>query len=129
MNFLKKISPAWLLRLGMGFMYLYSGYDLMVNPQHWYGFVPKWLSRIVTTTVSVDTYLFIQGVGEFVLGMLLLVWFLPKRIVRVAAVLIATEIALILFFVGIDPITFRDIGLLGAAGALVVFSFRNNGIR
>jgi hypothetical protein len=40
--------------------------------------------------------------------------------------------ALILLFVGIDPITFRDIGLLGAAIALFIMSFQppqSNGTR
>lgn len=101
----------------------------MTNPQHWYGFVPKWLSRLVTTTVSIDTYLLAQGAGELVLGLLFLVWFLPRAGVRTVAALAAAEVGLIILFVGIDPITFRDIGLLGAAGALLILSFRKHGVR
>lgn len=124
MNFLQKISAQWPLRLGLGAMYLYSGYDLVANPQHWYGFVPRWFSQAVTQVASVETYLRLQGAGELLLGILFLAWFLPRIAVRMASVVAVAEMALILLFVGIDPITFRDIGLLGAATALFIFSLR-----
>ena len=117
-----KIHPIWPLRLGLGAMYLYSGYDLFANPQHWYGFVPQWFSRAVTQTISLDGYLRFQGIGEGLIGFLFLAWFLGAWGVRIAASLAAIEMALILAFVGIDPITFRDVGLLGAALAAFLWS-------
>ena len=125
MNFLSKLNPAWPLRLGLGFMYIYSGYDLFSNPQHWYGFVPQWLSQAATQIVSVEAYLRLQGMGEIILGLLFLAWFSGQWGVRIASILAALEMALILIFIGIDPITFRDIGLLGAALALLILSFRS----
>jgi len=124
MNLLQKIPTEWPLRLGAGIMYLYSGYDLIVNPRHWYGFVPQWFSRAVTSVASLDTYLFIQGAGEFIIGLLLLSWFLGERTLQVASSLMFVEMGLILLFVGVDPITFRDIGLLGAAGALMCLAWK-----
>lgn len=121
------IRPEWILRLGLGLMYFYSGYDLVVNPRHWYGFVPKWFSLTVFQITSVDQYLLVQGIAELVLAALFLGWFFPVRMVRYAAALSAVEMALILLLVGIDPITFRDIGLLGAAVALFIFSLRHKG--
>ena len=115
MRFLEKISPEVPLRLGLGLMYLYSGYDLIANPRHWYGFIPQWLSRAATEVASVEAYLRAQGIGELFIGVLLLAWFLPRRVGAAAAFGAALEMGLILIFVGIDPITFRDIGLLGAA--------------
>ncbi len=122
MNPLRVLKPEWALRLGLGAMYLYSGYDFIANPQHWYGFVPQWFSRAIVPAVfpSIDTYLRFQGAGEFLLGFLFLAWFLPRSVLKLAAAAAALEMALILYFVGIDPITFRDIGLLGAALALFV---------
>lgn len=128
MNFLQKLNPVWSLRLGLGLMYLYSSYDLFYYPQHWYGFVPKWLSQAVIPIVSVESYLRLQGVAEFVIGLLFLAWFSGKLGVRIAAIAATLEMALILLFVGIDPITFRDIGLLGAAAAILILSFKENGI-
>lgn len=126
MSFIKKLSPEWALRLGLGLMYLYSGYDLFYNPRHWYGFVPKWFSQAVTQVVSVEAYLRFQGVAEMIIGVLFFAWFLGARGVRLASALAVLEMALILLFVGIDPITFRDIGLLGAAAALLIMSFQSS---
>lgn len=120
MGILKKISPALPLRLGLGLMYLYSGYDLIANPFHWYGFVPRWFSGSVAPVISLEQYLRLQGAVEIALGVLLLAWFLPGRLTRIAAAAAAAEMAGILLFVGIDPITFRDIGLLGATVALLI---------
>lgn len=125
-NFLQKIKPEWALRLSLGLMYIYSGFDLFYYPHHWYGFVPQWFSRMVTEIVSIEFYLRFQGIGEFVIGLLFLAWFSGKWGVQVASGLAALEMALILLFVGIDPITFRDIGLLGAALALLLLSIKNN---
>lgn len=125
MNFIAKLNPVWVLRLGLGLMYLYSGYDLFANPQHWYGFVPKWLSQAVLAVGPIELYLKLQGIGELIIGLLFLAWFAGRWVVRVAAVLATIEMVLILIFVGIDPITFRDIGLLGAAAALLILSFES----
>ncbi len=118
MNALKKINPEWSLRLGLGMMYLYSGYDLFAKPQHWYGFVPSWFSQAVTHIAAIDTYLRVQGMGEMAIGFVFLAWFLPRSCIRVGSLLTILEMALIILFVGIDPITFRDIGLLGAGFAV-----------
>lgn len=126
MNFLQKFKPEWALRLGLGLMYLYSGFDLFYYPYHWYGFVPKWFSQIVNQVASVEAYLRLQGIGEFIIGLLFLAWFGGKLGVRIASILAVLEMALIIIFVGIDPITFRDIGLLGAAVAIFVISLSNN---
>lgn len=126
MNWLKNFKPLWALRLGLGLMYLYSGYDLFYNPKHWYGFVPQWFSQTITQIGPIETYLRLQGLGEFVIGLLFLAWFFGMRGVRIAAALAVLEMALILLFVGIDPITFRDIGLLGAAIALLIMSFQSS---
>lgn len=124
MTLWQKIRPEWPLRLGLGLMYLYSGYDLIANPQHWYGFVPRWFSQAVVNFAPIEAYLRLQGAGELLLGFLFLAWFLPRSLLRLTALVAAAEMALIILFVGIDPITFRDIGLLGGAAALFVLSSR-----
>ncbi len=86
--------------------------------------MPQWFSGAVTQVTSVDAYLRFQGIGEFAIGLLFLAWFLGRWGVRLAAAAAAVEMVLILLFVGVDPITFRDIGLLGAALALLALSYR-----
>lgn len=124
MEFLKKIRPEWPLRLGLGLMFLYSGYDIFYHSSSWLWAVPTWFSRLITPVIAVENYLMIQGAGEFVMGLLFLAWFSGKRGVRVAAVLASVEMAAILLFTGVDLVTFRDLGVLGAALALVILVFR-----
>ncbi len=122
-----KLHPEWFLRLGLGITYLYSGSSLFYHPQLWYGFAPLWFVDAVTRFVSFDTYLRLQGVFEFALGLSLIAWFVGRRGVRIASALLTLHLALILVFAGIDPITFRDIGLFGAALALTAIVFRSLG--
>lgn len=126
MNLLKKINLEWPLRLGLGIMYLYSGYDLMLNPKAWIWAVPGWFSKIVTFFMPLDSYLRLQGAGEFIIGILFLVWFLDRRWLKIVSILAVIELAGILVFTGIGPITFRDIGLLGAAIALFLLTLKSN---
>lgn len=125
-RWVRKLQPEWVLRLGLGAMYLYSGADLIVNPVHWYGYAPRWFLELVHLVVSTDAYLAIQGIGELAIALLLLAWFLPRWGLRVGATLATTELFLILVLVGIDPITFRDLGLLGGAVALTALAFRGD---
>lgn len=125
-NFLKKINPMWPLRLGLGLMYLYSGYDIFYHPQSWIWAVPQWFRDIVELVMPLTAYLRVQGAVEFLIGLLLLAWFSGIWGVRIAALFAALEMTGILLLTGIDPITFRDIGLLGASLALLVISFKEN---
>lgn len=127
MDFLQKIKPEIPLRLGLGFMYLFSAYDIWTHPTAWYWALrplPQFAQFFIYNQIGIDNYLRIQAVGELTLAALFLLWFLPRRVVQFAAGLAALEMFLILLFVGIDAITFRDIGLLGAAAALfLIVSF------
>lgn len=125
MDIFKKINPTVPLRSGLGVMYVYSGWDLIVNPSHWEGFAPAWFERLVSMVMPMDTYLMLQGAGELAIAFLLLAWFLPRWGVRVASALAMAEMAGILALSGIDPITFRDLGLLGGAVALSLMVRRN----
>ncbi len=113
--------PIWFLRLGLGAMYAYSGYDLIATPSHWYAFVPPWFSQILWTVgLDITTYLRLQGAVELLFAFVLLAWFMPRLAVLWVAVISGLELLLILVFSGVDLITFRDIGVVGASAALAV---------
>ncbi|MEK7561143.1 MAG: hypothetical protein AAB539_04285 [Patescibacteria group bacterium] len=119
-KWIDKFSAEMFLRLGLGAMYVYSGYDLIVHPTSWFWALrglPVFLQQMIDAAGK-TAYLQIQGAGEIVLALIFLLWFLPRRLVRVAAFLAAVEMAAILIMVVLDGVTFRDIGLLGAALAL-----------
>ena len=71
---LKKIQPEWVLRLGLGLTFLYSGADLFYHPENWLGFIPVWFTESVGTILPAGVFLRVQGVGEFVLGLLFLAY-------------------------------------------------------
>lgn len=118
------MSYEWPLRVGFALMYFYSGSDLISHPQGWYWAIPQWFAQLVSGVMPLDAYLKVQGVGEIVIGIALLAWFLKPAVVKWFALLAAIEMAGIVFLSGINSITFRDIGLLGGALALVMITWR-----
>ncbi len=112
------------MRLGLGLMYLYSGYGLFSDPASWLGFLPTWLADTVGAVISLEMYLRIQGVAEFIVGLLFLAWFGGLWGIRLASLYASLSLLFIIVFVGIDLITFRDIGLLGGALALAIMVWR-----
>ncbi len=122
MGVLTDIHPAWPLRIGLGLMYLYSGIGFLHNPLDWQGFLPTGFAAVVERVIPLSAYLAFQGIGELALAAVFLGWFLPLMAVRIAAVAAALEFTGILFLTGLDLVTFRDIGLLGAALTLALQS-------
>lgn len=127
MRFLSKLNPAWVLRASLAAVYAFSGYDIWKHPDLWTWAVyplPQWMRVLINDNIGVYNYLKIQAAGELILAVVFVAWFLPRRIVRWAAVLAVLEMVLILWLVGIDAATFRDIGVLGAALALAAILSR-----
>lgn len=125
MDRLEERAAEWFLRLGLGFMFVYSGLDLIRHPGSWQWAVRpilKFLPESVRVPLSnpdlLNQYLVTQGVTELIIAILLLGWFFPRRLSRFAAAIATIEMGVILLLLPIDPITFRDIGLFGAALAL-----------
>lgn len=114
------MAPSyWILRAGIGFVYLYSGWGLFFHPDNWSFFVPAWMMNFLETIgISLNTYLQFQGSVEFLMGVALLAWFMRGSLIAFVAAMTALEMAAILLFYGVDVITFRDIAILAAALAL-----------
>jgi hypothetical protein len=113
--------------LGCGLVNLYAGFFLLTDPVRFYKYVPGWLSRVANVMASVDAYLRLQGIAEIIIALCLLGWFFPRWCVRVASTLLTIEMMLILLFVGVNDVTFRNIGILGTALALLISSFQDIG--
>ena len=108
--------------MGLGVMYAFSGIDLIRHPDGWIWALrklPESIQTLIDTTVGAETFLQIQGGVEILFAAIFLLWFMPTWSVKLVALITSVEMALILFFVGIDTITFRDIGVL--AGTLALF--------
>lgn len=115
MNFLKKISPEWALRIGFAATYFYSGFSILSDPGGWAWAVPGWFSNLVLPFFTIETYLQIQALGEIAFAIFFLLWFVSPKFLGYVAALAALEMAGILFLgnTGINLVTFRDLGLLG----------------
>lgn len=130
-KYLSKLTPEWALRIGLGAMYVYSGIDIIRHPTSWFWavrplfkWVPVSVQMAMTKPEVMSKYLVIQGIGEILLAVVFLAWFVPKYLVKWAALLSVVEFAVILLLIPIDAITFRDIGLLGAFVALWLMLMR-----
>jgi uncharacterized membrane protein YphA (DoxX/SURF4 family) len=109
-----KLSPAFLLRIGLGLTLIYAGLHIFLDPAAWIGFVPAWLANLIDP----QTFLSIHAGFELVLGALLIAGiFVPA-----ASLLVFLDFASILVFYGVNDITFRDFGLTLAALALFTIS-------
>lgn len=113
--FSKDTNPslaALSLRLGLAFVFAYAALDSLVHPNDWVGYMPHALTMFIdanTTLILISIY-----------QLILVVWLLTGRYVRYAAILSALTLAGITFTnLGVFAITFRDVGLLLAALALV----------
>lgn len=121
-----RMHTEWPLRIGCGCVNLYAGFFLLTDPVRFYPYVPGWLSHIANAVASVDMYLRLQGIGEIIIAVGLLGWFFPRWCMRVASTLLTVEMLLILLCVGVDAVTFRNIGILGAALALLLSAYQDS---
>lgn len=106
-----------LLRVAVAFPMIWAGISQLQNPTNWVGFVPSWLAGIVDP----EAFLGIHSLFNLVIGVGLLIGFWR---VLFSAAAFASLASIVIFyqggvFLGIDDVTFRDVGL--AIVALVLF--------
>jgi len=103
---------ALLLRLGLAFVFAYAAIDSLIHPNDWIGYMP----HMLTGFIKADLLLKIVSIYQLIL----VGWLLTGRYIRYAAILCALTLAGITATnLGVFAITFRDVGLLAAALALV----------
>lgn len=97
----------FLLRTGLGIVFLWIGLDIFRHPDTWIGFAPAQGAF----GLGQQGLLKAGGVFDVAVGVSLLLGTFP----RATALLAALHIAGVLFTQGINAILIRDVGLLGAA--------------
>jgi len=103
--------PYFFLRIGLGLTFLWVGVDILRHPDIWVGYVPE----NVPLGLTRETALQIGGFFDVVVGLALMVPVLPKLMSGLAA----AHLLAIIVTNGADAVLIRDIGLLGAALALL----------
>ncbi len=101
----------YILRFGLGFVFVWFGYSALMNNDMWIRLVPEWTSFLG----QAKTLVTVHGVFELMLGLLLFLglW------TRVVAILLGLSLLHTLFLVS-GPTFIRDIGLLAALISLVL---------
>lgn len=99
------------LRLGVGAVFAWIGLDILRHSETWIGYVPPNLPLGLEREVALK----LNGLFDLALGLLLITDKAPKS----AAALAVAHLIGILVTQGIDAVIIRDVGILGAALALL----------
>lgn len=103
-----------ILRIGLGGVFLWFGIDKFFNPLIWSKWVPEWFS--VLLPIDLFTFVYILGVVETIIGLLVLIGFYTKTATALAGVLLMA----IMPSLGFNDIMIRDAGLLFMAIGLML---------
>ncbi|MFB6181615.1 MAG: hypothetical protein ABEJ24_01835 [Candidatus Magasanikbacteria bacterium] len=116
-----KIKPTRLervaltiLKITVGITFIWIGVMITIEPGVWKGFFPEFLLQLEYS----QELMFVFGVFDFLLGLFLVI----DRFTPVVSLLASLHLLGILIFYGIDSITIRDVGLLGATICIFLFS-------
>ena len=110
----KEACSLLLLRLGLGTVFILFGLDKLLHPGAWIVFYPPQVQHIIA--ILPYEFLKIQGIAETLIGLALVLGFLT----RISAFLSGGILGLIIFFLWLDPLAIRDIGLFSIAIALTI---------
>ena len=112
MRYMTHHNVLWLLRLSLAFVFIWFGVDKFFHPALWEAFMPEWM--LSNLPVSLGAFMTLQGIGETVIGLLLLT---PKF--RFGALCAALLLLAIVPILGFNDVGIRDIALFLVALALV----------
>lgn len=111
MNKCSAYAP-WILRIGLGFVFIWFGWSGLTNTAMWTGLVPEWLTGIAPAETLVKGH----AIFELVFGLLLCagIW------TRWVAILLLLNLIHTITLLNYGPVMIRDIGLAAALLAIAV---------
>ena len=111
-----KVNLArWLLRIGLAAVLLYASAGMLLQPDHWAGFMPAIVTHLVPAAMALKLFSFVQMVTAL--------WLLSGWMTRYAAGLVALMMfGIVAANLASIEVTFRDVGLMLGAAALAVLS-------
>ena len=107
------------LRIGLAAVFFWFGGDKFFHPEYWLNaWVPPWIIPFAAKFgVTATQLIYINGIFEILIALSLL----TGVFMRVFALLGVVFLLGITIFIGINEITVRDIGLMGALLAIVIW--------
>jgi len=103
-----------ILRIGLGGVFLWFGIDKFIKPMPWTQWIPPWFSAILP--ISVVLFIYLLGVFETVVGLMMFTGFYTKLGAGLASALLVG----IIVSTGYNEIMIRDAGLLFLALGIVM---------
>lgn len=116
----KKIKPtsnnpavaSMIIRVGLAAVFLYAAIDAFKEPNAWISFIPAFSTKFIAAKTALDL------ISVFQIGVA--IWLVTGKYLTYAAL---TAIGLLAGIMVFNPetflVTFRDIGLIAAAAALI----------
>lgn len=110
------------LRIGLAAVFLWFGVNKFIQPQYWVdAWMPQWAQRIAQTMgMSATNAVFLIGIFEVLVAVSLVTGFFTRAFASAAIVFLLT----VLVANGLNEIVVRDIGLIAALVALVIWPQR-----
>lgn len=106
------------LRLALAITFIWIGILIVRDPVSWGAFLQPWAVELLP--LPLRDAMMATGILDIIIGGLLFFGLATG----VAATLASVHLGIILLTTGIDAVTVRDIGLLGASIALAIEAFR-----
>lgn len=108
------------LRLGLAFVFIWFGVDKFIHPSYWVNaWVPLWFVNILNGLgVGTLSFIYLNGIFEIIVGL----GFVFNVFIKPLSILASLFLVGVIFGVGLNEVTIRDVGLLG--GTLAVFLWR-----
>ena len=110
MKYEKYAKP--LLRIGLSLVFLYFGFQQVLSPDDWAGFVPKYA---LVFNLTANNLVMLNAVMELTLVLFLIIGLYT----RFSSIVLSLHLLGVAFSVGFNPIGIRDFGL--AIATFVIF--------
>lgn len=110
------------IRIGLAIVFLWFGIDKFIQPQYWLdAWVPAFVQDFATSIhIGGRDLINLAGIFEVIVALSLLTGFFMRYLAAAAAVFLVSIIAVH----GFNEVIIRDIGLVGALIALIIWPER-----
>lgn len=115
-------TSHFFLRLGLAFVFLWFGIDKFIHPDYWISaWLPQWFQNVLAgLNIGNLNFIYANGIFEVVIGL----GFLFNIFVKMFALFTALFLLAVIFSFGLNEVIVRDMGLIGAALALLFWNGR-----
>lgn len=112
------------LRIGLALVFLWFGADKFIHPQYWAdAWLPRGLADLaVRMGMSVRDLMFLNGIFEVLVAVSLVSGFFVRTFAALAVAFLA--VVFVVHVGGATEVVIRDIGLIGALVALILWPER-----